>query len=242
MLTRGLILFCLAVVVTLPASAQSLDDILQRHIQARGGLENLKSVNSIRYFGKISAGGMEVPIIVEQKRPKSMRVVFTQQGAQGIQAFDGKTGWRIPATPDKREPEALDPDTLKATIEGSDFDGPLVDYQNKGNRITLIGRDFIQGKAVYKLQLTVSSGDTSFIYIDADSYLVVREDAKRLVSGMPIEAITDYSDYRRVGNTVIAHSIQTVTRGAAPLEKITIDRVELNPSLDDSIFRMPPQR
>jgi outer membrane lipoprotein-sorting protein len=242
MLSKALLLLGLALTVSVPASAQTVDEILQKHIQARGGLENLKSVKSIRYSGKITAGGMDVPITVEQKRPNNLRVVFIQQGVQGVQAYDGATGWTIPPSKDQRSPEPMSSGTLKATIEEADFDGPLMDYKEKGIAIAFVDRQLVQGKAAFKLKLTLSSGDVSYVYVDADSYLILREDVRRTVEGAQIEGTTEYGDYRRVGNLMIAHSIQTVGRGSAPSEKITIDKVELNPILDDSIFRMPQSR
>jgi outer membrane lipoprotein-sorting protein len=242
MLRKALLLLGLTLTVTVPASAQTVDEILQRHIQARGGLENLKSVKSIRYSGKITAGGMDVPITVEQKRPNNLRVVFIQQGVQGIQAYDGTTGWTIPPSKDQRNPEPMSSDALRATVEQADFDGPLMDYKEKGITIAFVDRQLVQGKAAFKLKLTLNSGDVSYVYVDADSYLILREDVRRIVEGAQTEGTTEYGDYRRVGNLMIAHSIQTVSRGSAPSEKITIDKVELNPILDDSIFRMPQSR
>jgi outer membrane lipoprotein-sorting protein len=243
MLYRSLLTAVAVVVVGVASngvtSAQTLDDILQKHIQARGGLDSLKSLKAIRYSGKITAEGIDVPITVEQKRPSSLRVTFIDQGLPGVQAYDGKTGWTIRPSTVKRAPEPMDPEALDVTIEQADFDGPLVDYKQKGNSIVLVGREAVQGKNAFKLKLTLSSGVVSFVYVDADSYLILREDVSRLVNGTQIDAMTEYGDYHKVGNLMIAHSIKTGTKDGAELEKITIDKVELNPDLDDSIFKMP---
>lgn len=240
MVRNCMLAVALAFTCSTAASGQTLDEILLRHIQARGGLENLKSIKSIRYTGKISAGGVDIPITVEQKRPNSLRVSFVQQGQQGVQAYDGKIGWTIPPVAGKREPEMMGPDALRATIEEADFDGPLVDYKEKGNNVALVSREVVQGKNAFKLKLTLASGEVSYVYVDADSYLILREDVKRAIEGVETEATTEYGDYRRVGNLMIAHTIVSGSKGAGTPEKIMIDKVELNPALDDGIFKMPP--
>ncbi|HEY6333599.1 MAG TPA: hypothetical protein VI756_30040, partial [Blastocatellia bacterium] len=221
MVFRSLLAVALISVCCAAASAQNLDDILQRHIQARGGLDSLKSLRSIRYSGKISSEGIDVPITVEQKRPSNLRVTFIEQGLPGVQAYDGKTGWTIRPSTVKRAPELMDQDALRVTVEQADFDGPLVAYKQKGNSIVLVGRENIAGKNAFKLKLTLASGVASFVYVDPDSYLILREDISRIINGTQVDAMTEYSDYRKIGNIVIAHSIKTGTKDSGELERIT---------------------
>ena len=106
---RKLMLLPLIVAVfALAALAQNLtvDEIIAKNIEARGGLEKLKAVKTMRVSGRISVGqGLEAPVTMEFKRPRKMRMEFTLQGLTGVQAYDGKKGWGISPFQGKKDPE-----------------------------------------------------------------------------------------------------------------------------------------
>ena len=90
----GLIAF--VAVFALPASAQTADEIVARYIKAVGGMEKIQAVQSLRRSGKyIGGGGFEAVILQENKRDASVREEFSLQGMTAINAYDGKTGWKI---------------------------------------------------------------------------------------------------------------------------------------------------
>jgi len=84
------------VLIALPVSAQTVDEIIAKNLQAKGGLQKLKAVQTARMAGTMTVGpGMEAPFVIEFKRPNQMRLDFTLQGMTGTQAYDGKTGWML---------------------------------------------------------------------------------------------------------------------------------------------------
>jgi hypothetical protein len=86
----------LAALVAVPASAQTLDEVLAKNLKAKGGLDKIKAVQTIRATGTMTVGpGMEAPFVLEEKRPNMMRLEFTLQGMTGVQAYDGKVGWQL---------------------------------------------------------------------------------------------------------------------------------------------------
>src|SRR5262245_55298590 len=96
MFRKTLLSFAAGSLLAVAAQAQTVDEIIAKNLQARGGLEKLKSVQSIRYTGKMTVGpGIEVPVTLEMKRPRNLRMEFTFQGMTAIQAYDGKDGWAI---------------------------------------------------------------------------------------------------------------------------------------------------
>src|SRR5215470_5528024 len=128
------------------AHAENVDDIIAKNLKARGGLDKLKSIQSLRMTGKMMIGdGLEAPFTIELKRPKRMRIEFTFQGMTGTQALDGDMGWAIVPFTGKKDPERMTPDDLKEAQEQADFDGPLMDYKSKGNKVELAGKEKIEG-------------------------------------------------------------------------------------------------
>jgi outer membrane lipoprotein-sorting protein len=234
---------CLPAVVFLAAvsclSAQTVDDIIAKNIQARGGAEKLKSVQSIKATATMSMGGMEIPAVIVQKRPQMARMEFTVQGLTAVQAYDGKQAWQVMPFMGKKDPELMSADEAKETEEDADIDGPLVDYKAKGHQVELLGKEKIEGTDAYKLKLTLKNGDVKTIYIDADSFLQIKEDTKRTIRGTEQEVESSIGDYKEVNGILFPFAIEGAVKGTDQKQKLTITKVELNVPADDSMFKMP---
>ena len=232
----GLALALLAV----PASAQTVDEIIAKNLKARGGLDKLKSVQSIRMSGKMTVGpGMEAPFVIEMKRPKNVRLEITVQGMNIIQAYDGTTGWAVMPMMGKNDPEPMPAEEAKQAEEQADFDGPLVDYKEKGHKVELVGKEKVEGADAYKLKVTLKSGDVRYFFVEADSFLEIKAEGKRTARGSEIEFENSLGDYKDVGGLMIAHSLEMGPKGTPQKSKLTLDKVELNPTIDDARFKMP---
>jgi hypothetical protein len=220
--------------------AQSVDDIIAKHVEARGGMDKLKSVKTIKSSGKMELGpGMEAPGIMYQMRPDMMRLEFTVQGLTAVQAYDGKSAWMIMPFTGKKDPEAMTADDTKELQEDADMDGPLVDYKNKGNTVDLLGKDKLEGTDAYKLKVTFKNGDIKTIYLDADSYLEIKEEGKRTVRGSEQEFESSLSDYREVNGIMFPFAVESGVKGSQQKQKLTIDKVELNVPVEEASFKMP---
>lgn len=238
------ILFMLLVgfAAVLPVSAygQTVDEVIAKHVQARGGLDKLKAAKTVRMTGKMTVGpGLEAPVVVEQKRPNHIRIEFTIQGMTGIMAFDGKGGWTLIPFSGKKDPEAMGEDDLKEAEEQADLDGPFIDYKEKGNKVELVGKEPVEGTDAYKLKATLKDGTVQYSYVDADSYLVIKEESKRTIRGVERETEATLGDYKKVEGLMFPCSIETGAKGDSQKQKITIERIEINPAIDDSRFKMP---
>jgi outer membrane lipoprotein-sorting protein len=231
----------LAGLMAMAAQAQTVDEIIAKNIEAKGGLDKLKAVQSMRITGKMMVGpGMEAPMVIEMARPHKVRMEFTFQGMTGIQAYDGKGGWAVMPFMGKKEPEPMSADDLKQAEDQADMDGPLVDYKEKGNQVEYLGKDEIEGTPVHKLKVTKKNGDVQTLYLDADSYLEIKAEGKSKVRGQEIEGETTFGDYKEVGGLVVAHSIQSKMKGAqGPGQTITFEKIEINPDIPASRFDMP---
>jgi outer membrane lipoprotein-sorting protein len=231
----------LAGLMAVAAQAQTADEIIAKNIEAKGGLDKLKAVQSIRITGKMMVGpGMEAPMVIEMARPHKVRMEFTFQGMTGIQAYDGKGGWSVMPFMGKKEPEPMSADDLKQAEDQADIDGPLVDYKEKGNQVEYLGKDEIEGTPVHKLKVTKKNGDVQTLYLDADSYLEIKAEGKSKVRGQEIEGETTFGDYKEVGGLVMAHSIQSKMKGGqGPGQTITFEKIEVNPEIPASRFDMP---
>ncbi len=222
------------------AAEMTLDEVIAAHIETRGGMEALKAVESARVEAKMTMGqGIEAPVTMTFKRPNKMRLEFVIQGMKAITAYDGETGWGVMPFLGQTEPEALADDQLKDVVDQSDFDGPLVNWKEKGHTVELVGMSEIEGTPAYELKITKENGDIVTSYLDTDHFLEFQQKGKRNVQGNEMVIISSIGDYKEVGDIVLPHSIESSPEGTPMSQTITLEKVELNVDVDDSIFSMP---
>jgi len=238
---KFVIAFCAAALLAVSVSAQTADELIEKNIKAKGGADKLKSLQSVKLTGKMKMGPIEAPFTVVKKRPENFRLEFTVQGMTGIQAYDGSTGWMVMPFMGKKDPEQMSADMLKEFKEEADFDGPMVDYKAKGNKVEYLGKEDVQGTPAYKLKVTTKDGNESTVYLDAESYLEIKTESKRKIQGQEIESETTLGDYKDVGGGLLfPMSIESRAKGKEGSQSITIEKVELNPTtVDAAIFHMP---
>jgi hypothetical protein len=158
---------------------------------------------------------------------------------QGIQAYDGKTAWAVMPFTGKKDPEAMDAEGAKQAEEQSDMDGPLVDYKDKGNTVELIGKEPVEGADAYKLKVTLKNGDVRYVYLDAETYLEIKTEAKRTMRGTEVESESYMSDFKEVNGLMMPFAIEQGAKGQPQRQKIVIEKVEMDPEMSDSLFVMP---
>ena len=229
-----------AVLFPLPLSAQTVDEIIAKHIAALGGITKLKTLQSIRMTGDFETGGMQAGFTQVFKRPMKMRLDISVQGLTMTQAYDGEKGWQVVPFTGKKDPEPMTGDDLKNAQEQADLDGPLMDYKKKGNTVELIGKEKIAGKDSYHLKVTLKNGGVRHLYLDAVTFLGQKTSAKTMTRGTEVELESVLSDYKEVDGLKFPFVIeQHQVGGEGPGQKIIFKKIEVNVPVDDSIFKMP---
>ncbi|HEV2426523.1 MAG TPA: hypothetical protein VGZ29_16985 [Terriglobia bacterium] len=235
------ILTLLAAAVLLPIGvrAQSVDEVIAKWVQARGGIDKLRSIQAERTTLKLQAGGFEATVVQIKKRPGKMRQEFILQGMAEVRAYDGKTGWQLNPFEGRRDAELLSEDDRKDLVEGADIDGPLVDYAQKGHRAELVGHDNVEGTDCYKIKLTLKNGDIRYIYLDTDSLMEIKLESQTMIRGAMREGETYFGDYEKVDGLYEPFEIEQGRKGDPDRQKLTVEKVEFNVPVDDSVFAMP---
>ena len=238
---KGIVAFVIGMAaLATPAAAQTVDEIIAKHLEALGGMEKLKAVKTVRMTGRMTVGpGIEAPVVMEIKRPNAMRMDITVQGIVGSQAYDGTTGWTLMPFAGSKVPQQMAEDEMKMAQEQADIDGPLVDYKAKGNTVELLGKDKVEGADAYKLKVTLKNGVVRTMYIDAEHFLQVKEESKRTIRGTEIDGETILGDYKEVDGMMFPHSVDSGQKGNPQRQKLVVEKIELNVPIDDSRFKMP---
>jgi len=240
-MTKKTLLACAAAAaLALPAAAQTVDEIIAKNVEARGGIKTLKAANTVRMAGRMTVGpGLEAPFVLEQKRPNRMRLDITFQGMTGTQAYDGGSAWMVMPFMGKKDPEKVPDEDAQAFAEQADFDGVLVDYKDKGHAVDLIGKEPVEGSEAYKLKVTMKDGAIRYIYIDAEAYLEIKTEGKRKIRGSEVEGESSIGDYKEVAGMMMPHAVESGAKGSPQKQKLTIDKIEVNVPIDDTRFVMP---
>jgi outer membrane lipoprotein-sorting protein len=219
--------------------AQTVDELIAKNIEARGGLAKIQAIQSMRLTGTLSVGGATMPSLLEVKRPDKTRWEFTVNGETAVQAYDGTTAWAVVPFAGKTEPEPLSAEDSKDMELQADMDGPLVNYRAKGNRVELMGVEKIADHDAWRLKVTLRNGDVRDVYLDLKTHLQIVTVAHRVVQGRAAEIESELGDYREVGGVLLPHFFETKAQGVSQKQSVRFDRIELNVPIDDSRFRMP---
>jgi len=187
----------------------------------------------------MGGGGFEAAITQENKRTNQVREEFLLQDLVGINAYDGKVGWKVEPWNGKKDAEALGEEELKSILEDADFDGPLVDYKKKGYQVELAGSDEIEGTDVFRLQVTYPNGTVQDYSIDKDTYVPIKIDTRRMVRGAERAYETTVGDYKQVAGWFLPFSIETNVKGSPDRTQVVFDKIEANVPLDDGRFHRP---
>jgi hypothetical protein len=232
--------FACVMLLAAPLSAQTADDIIAKYVKTVGGMDKIQGVKTLRRTGKYTGGGgFEAVVIQENKRPASVREEFLIQGMTGINAYDGKTGWKIEPWNGKKDPEALSEEEMRTIVEDADFDEALVNYRQKGNKVEYVGMDQVEGTDVYKLKLTLASGDVRYYYMDTDYYVPIKVESQRTIRGALQESETSFGDYKEVAGWYLPYSMEMGRKGSQDRSKIVFEKIEANVALDDGRFVKP---
>ena len=238
---RRILLFLVSILFLAAASkAQTADEIVAKSLAARGGLDRILAVKSLRTTGSISfGGGDDGTIDVSWKRPGKFRQDLTLHGKSILRATDGSSAWMLNQLAGQAEAEPLPPEQMDGIAEQADFDKPLVQYKEKGNKVDVVGKETLDGKSAYKLKVTLKNGVVRYEWIDAETYLESRWQGKVSVGGKDIEFATSFSDYRPVDGVKFAFQVDTQTIGSDQRQKIVFTRIEVNPPMADTWFVRP---
>jgi outer membrane lipoprotein-sorting protein len=252
---------------TAAQSSLSTQQIVDKNIAARGGLKAWHAVQTMRMTGNIDAGKLRtappVPLyaitktkykipkaaaegkvvqlrfVMDLKRPNKMRFEMEFRGDTAVQAYDGENGWKLRPFLGRSEVEPFTQEEMKQAAQQQQLDGFLIDYAARGSNLEAEGMDKVNGHDAYKLKLTLKDGQVRHIWVDANTFLDVKIDGTRRMDGKPRQVATYMSDYRTVKDLKVPFVMETSVEGVKGSEKIAIQKVDINPKLEDARFTRP---
>ncbi len=225
-----------AAFISVGAYAQTVDEIVDKHVAALGGIDKLKGVSTLITERSLSVQGMEIPSTTTILVGKSLRSESSVMGNSMVQVVDGTTGWMIRPTMmgGTGDPEDMPADQVKQQIGQLDPFGELVNYKEKGNKVELIGKEKVDKKDTYHLKVTTKDGQAIDEYLDANTYLLSK--VKASINGQ--EGEISFSDYKEVEGIKFANTMEMTNPQMGVITFIT-NKITINGKVNDSVFKKP---
>jgi hypothetical protein len=259
-------------------AALTAEQIVDRHVAARGGLPAWRALQTIAVNGKLDAGPgdlatrgarvarggkasskmrsaslaqdaskdaaagkqVQLPFVLEMKRPHKSRIEIEFAGKTALQVFDGSAGWLVRPYLNRDSVEPFTAEQAQAQAAERDMDGPLIDYAAKGTKVELEAVEAVEGRDAYKLKLTTRDGREQRVWIDRQSFLDVKvEGLPRRMDGKLRTVWVYQRDFRPVQGLMLPFVLETAVDGYRETHKLVIEKAAVNPKLDDALFGKP---
>jgi hypothetical protein len=241
-------LICLAVLLVRPtANAQSpaptptVDELVAKNLEAKGGAAALNAIKTIRFEGRslINQGQIELTYSQTKKRQGKVRADAVLQGMTLVQAYDGTSAWKIYPLRGRKDPEKMSADEAKSLVEDAEIGGPLDNWKADGKTVTYLGTEDVEGTAAHKLKVVRKNGDVDYVYLDPDYFLEIRIISQTIQQGAKVEVETDLGDYEKVNGVYFPFALESGDKGSTDKQKTIIEKGEANLPVDDAIFQFP---
>ena len=240
---KNLLVFVLIVLIGgFGLYSESLDDVLKKNYETRGGLEKLKAITTMVIEGKGMQGGVEFPIKMSMKRPNKMIMEAEFMGKKVIQAYNGKQAWWIMPMMGINEPTEMPEDQAKEVINRSEMMDPLVYYKEGGHKLELLGKEDMEGTPVYKLKFVPKDSQREyFFYLDEESGIELKYSV--YVKSGETEVLVDtlLGDYKEVDGVMVPFTLQ-IKQGEIPGITFTFTSYKFNEKMDDAVFEIPAKK
>jgi outer membrane lipoprotein-sorting protein len=231
---KKLLFFLTGLFITVVINAQSLDQIVKNH-SAAVKQDKLAKISSIRITGKMSAMGMEMPMVMIMKNPDKIKVTYSISGQEMISVFDGEKGFMVNPMMGSTNPIELTGEQLKQVQNNNIYQNQIVNYF-KNKKLTLEGQESINNKPAYKIKVN-NENSPIYLYLDKESYLLVRMSTNINQGGKSVNTDTYMSDYIDINDVVLPKKTIAMMNGIEAVV-ISFDKIEVNIPIDDDIFKL----
>ena len=230
-------LFVIALILVQFAQAQTVDEVINKYTDARGGKDKLLAIKSIYMEGTRQMMGNDLQVKVTKVQDKLSRTDFEVGGTNNFLLITDKEGWNFFAMR-MQAPEPMPADRVKQLRTELDIAGPLVDYAAKGYKAELVGKDTADGIVCNKIKLTTKGGKEVFYWIDAKTNLLYQSSQKGSGfggRGGEVEIVTVYKDYKAVEGVLFSFS--TELKGAMAGSPLVYEKIEANKPVDEKLYK-----
>lgn len=220
--------------MTINSNAQKQEEIVSKHIEAIGGKDNWNKVKSIRSEATMKAQGAEIKMTFIQIDKKAMRQNISLMGMEGYSIITEKEGWSFMPFQGQTKPEPMTADDVKNSQDDLYLQDKFLTYKELGTKLEYLGKDDMDGTECFKFKMTDKNAEETTYFLDASSYLTIKQTNKIKADGKEMENSTLFSNYKKLPEGILYP--MTVGGGWGDAE---FNKVEINPVIDEKEFKLP---
>ena len=220
-------------VAGLTVSAQTADDIINKHLDAVGGKDKLNQIKSLVIDASINAMGNDAPATLTLLAGKGYKMETEMMGQKVVQALTDKGGWAI--SPQTGGSAQATPDEQYNQAKSSLYVDPFLDYAAHGYTVELQGTE----GSDYKLALTNPAKTATVYYINTTNYQIDKAVTTANMMGTAIDITTTFSDFRKSDFGITSAYAMEIAYGTMFSMTTTVKKVTVNSDIDPKIFDMP---
>ncbi|MFN5136166.1 MAG: outer membrane lipoprotein-sorting protein [Chitinophagaceae bacterium] len=231
-------LFITAALSITSVKAQTADEIINKYVEAIGGTESWKKVNSLVQSGTMTVQGMNIDLTISTLNGKGTRQDIVAMGMNNYMIVTPTEGWRFFPIQGQQAPEAMTADDIKESQDGLDVTGALVEFKVKGHTADFLGKEDVDGTECFKIKLTQKGGKVETYFIDAKTYLLLKTVSIMKANGQEAEVFTTFSNYQKLPEGISMPMSMSMPLAPGMNVDLVINKVEINKPIDESIFKV----
>lgn len=235
--TTFAIALTLTAIAAAPTDAATLDEVVAKHVAARGGAERWAEVSTMRVTGSFTAFSKVSPVTLTRARPDRYHIDHVLDDKRVIIGYDGERAWWDNAWM-QAGAQAIPPGPDLTVLHGElHFATPLFDLDASGIEAELIGPSEVEGIPSIAIKLTREGGAEETWHLDPKTHLELARESTGSDFGNPMPQLTFFDDFREVGGLKMPYLVeaQWYTRDRV----MHVENVEINFEADDELFAMP---
>lgn len=229
---KKIVLSLFAFALLISAKAQTAEEIISKHIEAIGGADNWRKVNSVKMEGVLQVQGAEVAVTITVLHNKGMRQDISVMGMTGYEFVTPTEGWSFMPFQGQQEPEAMTAEKLAESQDQLDAQGNLVDYSQKGHSAEYLGKEDVEGTECFKIRLNKKGGTHETMFIDPKTFYVLQSKTVQKANGQEMEVTSTFANYEKLPEGIVIAKSITLPFGEMVLGKVTI-----NGPVEESVFK-----
>jgi len=230
--------------VAIPAAAQDAQSLIAKNLEARGGAAALDAIKSISFTGKTIFPG-DFELTYKEQRAligalSQARVDLGLQGLDVVQAYDGRSAWKINPFQGRKDPERMSADEARSLADSALLEGPLLASRKDGGRVDYLGQEDFDGTLAYKLKVTQKDGDEFVYWLDPDTFLEIKVAETRRIRGAQQTTETELGDYEKVAGVYFPMSVESWAQGQSnQRQRVIIASAAANMPVNAAFFAEP---
>lgn len=213
-------------------SAQNLDEIVKKHIEAIGGLDNWNKIKNIKLDGVMKQGGSDIYIHIYQVDKVATRQEIEAAGMKGYSIITTTEGWSFMPFQGQTKPEPMTADDVKNSQDDLNIKDEFITYKELGKKLELLGKEDMEGIECFKIKMTDKDGQETTYFIDTDSYHVIKQVVKTVSNGKEYTNEIMYSNFEKLPEGIVYP--MAINSGWGTTE---VTKIEINTVIDESLFK-----